>query len=523
MSDAPVPTKSAARRACPGPLVLVVLDGFGLAPDGPGNAVAQARTPAFDRIWRDSPHTSLQASGRAVGLPDGQMGNSEVGHMNLGAGRVVQQSLPFVQDRIDDGSLADDPTLRRLCEAAQGGTLHLLGLASRGGVHSDLEHVVGLLGIVRTRGVRRVRVHAFTDGRDTAPDSGRGFLRELEEALNASGPDARIATVIGRYFAMDRDRRWERTEAAYRAIVHGEAERSAASADEAMAAAYERGETDEFVAATVIRDEGGDPVGPVRDGDAALFFNFRADRARQLSHALASDEFAGFPRPARPRISFASLMPYDDTLDAPHLLELPPVRQPLAEVLSVAGLRQYHTAETEKYPHVTYFFNAKVEVPFPGEDREIVPSPRVATYDLKPEMSAPELAAATAARIERHDDDFILVNFANPDMVGHTGILAAAVAACEASDEALGRILEAVRRKRGAVMVIADHGNAERMLTDDGNPHTAHTTNPVPCVLVGVPGAGLRDDGVLGDVAPTILALLGVAQPEVMTGRSLWT
>lgn len=519
MPDAPrdpADPVGAARR----PVALVILDGFGLAEPGPGNAVEAARTPVFDRIRREAPFARLEASGPAVGLPEGQMGNSEVGHMNLGAGRVVRQSLAFVQDAIDSGELARNPVLAGLVEAAGGGTLHLMGLVSRGGVHSDLRHVVGLVDAARRLGVRHVRVHAFTDGRDTAPDSGRGFLRELVDALEASGIDARVATVIGRYRAMDRDRRWERTEEAYRAIVRGEAPHRAGSADEAIAAAYERGETDEFVRATVIVDGEG-PVGPVRDGDAVLFFNFRADRARQLSHALVDDAFDGFDRGGRPRIAFASLMPYDATLDAPWLLEMPPVERPLAQVLAEAGRTQYHTAETEKYPHVTYFFNAKVEPPFEGEQRRIVPSPKVATYDLQPEMSAGELTDATVERLRTHDDDFVLINYANPDMVGHTGSIPAAIAACEAVDEGLGRVLEAVREKGGAAIVLADHGNAERMLTEEGTPHTAHTTNPVPCVLVGAGDARLREGGVLGDVAPTILALMGLPQPAEMTGRSL--
>ena len=505
----------------PRPVLLVILDGFGLAPAGAGNAVTEAATPTFDRIWRDAPRTTLEASGRAVGLPDGQMGNSEVGHMNLGAGRVVTQSLSFIQDRIDAGELARNPVLARLCEGARDGTLHLVGLVSRGGVHSDLRHLFGLLDVAKAHGVRRVRLHAFTDGRDTAPDSGRGYLSEAVDALGASGLDARVATVTGRYYAMDRDRRWERTEEAYRALVHGEAPYRAATADEAIAAAHARGETDEFVRATIIEDEAGAPAGPVADGDAILFFNFRADRARQLSHALVDDDFDPFERGDRPEAAFASLMPYDAELDAPHALAMPAVERPLAQVLSEAGLRQYHTAETEKYPHVTYFFNAKVEPPFPGEDRVIVPSPKVATYDLKPEMSAPELTEATLQRLREQDDDFVLINYANPDMVGHTGIVPAAIAACEATDASLGRLLEAVTAKGGAALVIADHGNAERMLTDEGAPHTAHTTNPVPCVLVGAGDVGLRDGGVLGDVAPTILHLLGLPQPEAMTGRSL--
>ena len=507
-------------QATPRPVVLVVLDGFGIAPDGPGNAVTQADTPTFDAIWRDRPHTTLQASGRAVGLPEGQMGNSEVGHMNLGAGRIVEQSLAYVQNRIDDDSLFDNEVLVDLCERAGDGTLHLMGLVSRGGVHSDLEHLFGLLELARRRGVERVRVHAFTDGRDTAPDSGRGYLRELTERMASLPIDARVATVIGRYYAMDRDRRWDRTAEAYRAVVCGEGVHTARSAEEAIAAAYDRGETDEFVHATVIEDDGG-PVGKVADGDATLFFNFRADRARQLSHALADEGFGAFERCAHPDVAFATLMPYDETLDVPHALEMPTVERCLAEVLADAGLTQYHTAETEKYPHVTYFFNAKAETAFPGEERHIEPSPQIATYDLQPEMSAPELTGATVKRLREHDDDFVLINFANPDMVGHTGDLQAAIRACEAVDEGLRAVLEATREKGGAVLVLADHGNAEQMIAEGGGPHTAHTTNPVPFVLVGAGEAPLREGGVLGDVAPTVLELLGVEKPEEMTGRSL--
>lgn len=511
-----------SERSPVSPVLLVVLDGFGVAPDGPGNAVTQARTPVFDRIWRDAPHTTLQASGRAVGLPPGQMGNSEVGHMNLGAGRIVKQSLSFVQDAIDDGSLARNEELVRLMDQTRdGGTLHLMGLVSRGGVHSDLKHLFGLVDIAAAHGVDRLRIHAFTDGRDTAPDSAEGYLAELQRHLDArSDVDAAIATVIGRYYAMDRDRRWERTDEAYRAIVCSEAPHRASDAAAALRAAYDRGETDEFVRATVIKRDG-EALGPVRSGDAVLFFNFRADRARQLSHALVDADFSGFERCATPTVSFASLMPYDATLPAPFLLDLPPVHRCLAEVLSDAGLRQYHTAETEKYPHVTYFFNAKIEPPFPGEERHIVPSPKVATYDLQPEMSAPQLTEDTERRIGEATDDFILINYANPDMVGHTGVTEAAVRACETVDEGLGRLLDAIAARGGAALVLADHGNAEQMLDADGGPHTAHTTNPVPFVVVGAGGLRLREGGVLGDVAPTVLDLMGITQPPEMTGRSL--
>ena len=504
------------------PVALVVLDGFGLAPAGPGNAVERARTPVFDRLRAEGPFTTLDASGPAVGLPPGQMGNSEVGHLNLGAGRVVQQSLSYVQERLDDGTIAGLPEFRAaVAPAADGGVFHLLGLVSDGGVHSDLAHLEGLIRAADAAGAARIRVHAFTDGRDTAPDGGRGYLARLERHLAACDADARIATVTGRYHAMDRDRRWERTAEAYRALVHGDAPYRAASADEAIAAAYARGETDEFVRATVIEGPDG-PVGRIEDDDSVLFGHFRADRARQLSRALADPAFDGFERGTPPRVAFATLLPFDPTLRVPHLLELPAVPRCLAEVLSEAGRTQFHAAETEKYPHVTYFFNAKIEDPFPGEERCIVPSPKVATYDLAPEMSAPELAEAVARRIREHDDDFVLVNFANPDMVGHTGDFGAAVRACEAVDAGLGRVAEAVAERGGAMIVLADHGNAEKMLSDDGtSPHTAHTTNPVPCIVTGAGSGGLRDGGMLGDVAPTVLELLGVAAPTEMTGRSL--
>jgi 2,3-bisphosphoglycerate-independent phosphoglycerate mutase len=506
------------------PVVLVVLDGFGLAPEGPGNAVAQARTPVFDRCWSHLPRTTLEASGPAVGLPAGQMGNSEVGHLNLGAGRVVPQSLTYVQDRIDDGRLFANPVLGELCAAvvAAEGTLHLLGLVSDGGVHSDLAHLIALIDLAGRHGVRRIAVHAFTDGRDTAPDGGRGYLQRLEVAIAELGSPARVRTVIGRYFAMDRDHRWERTAVAWEALVHGRAERRAASAAEAIEAAYARGETDEFIAPTVVAAEGESPA-TIGDGDGVFMFNFRADRARQLAHAFVDGAaFAGFDRGRVPAVRFASLMQLDASLPAPFALALPPIDMPLAEIVAQAGLRQHHTAETEKYPHVTYFFNAKNETPYPGETRHLEPSPKVPTYDLQPEMSAPALATACARRLREHDDAFVLINFANPDMVGHTGVIKAAVAACEAADAGLGEVLEALAERGGAALIVADHGNAEQMIAADGGPHTAHTTNPVPCVLVGGPeGATLRDGGVLGDVAPTILALMGLAQPAAMTGRSL--
>ena len=500
--------------------MLVILDGFGLAPESEGNAVAHADTPNFDRYWRECPHTQLEASGEAVGLPKGQMGNSEVGHMNLGAGRVVMQSLTYIQKLIDDDEFFGNKVLNDTFDA--GNALHLMGLVSDGGVHSDMGHLFGLLELAKRKGTAPVYVHVFTDGRDTAPDSGLGFVEQVQEKIDELGHDIQIATVSGRYFAMDRDNRWDRVKRAYDALSCGEAEFTAQSAKEAVQSAYNRNETDEFIQPTVIMNDG-EPVAQMSDGDAVVFFNFRADRARQMTYAFLGDEsWEAFERCKVVDIHYASLMEYDQELSVPFAFELPDITLPLAEVLSLAGKTQYHTAETEKYPHVTYFFDARVETPFEGETRDIIDSPDVATYDLQPEMSAPKLADDTVKRIQEHDDDFILINFANPDMVGHTGDIEAAIKACEASDAGLGKIVDAFTEKGGAVIVIADHGNAEKMLTEDGSPHTAHTTNPVPCVLIGSDQeVALRSGGVLGDVAPTILSLMEIDKPEEMTGESL--
>lgn len=504
------------------PVALIILDGFGLAPDSPGNAVALADTPNFDRYWKNYPHTQLEASGKAVGLPEGQMGNSEVGHMNLGAGRVVTQSLTYIEDRIESGEFFDNEVLNETYDAAKGHALHLMGLTSRGGVHSDLTHLFALLELAKQKNIAPVYIHAFTDGRDVPPDSGLGFLSELRDKIDSLGHDIRIATVTGRYYAMDRDKRWKRIKQAYDAIVCGEAEYTATSATEAIKQAYERDETDEFIKATVIHAEGQDPA-TMNDGDSVVFFNFRADRARQLTYALlGGEDWQEFGRCKIVDVNYASLMEYDQELKAPHALELPELRNTLSEVVSAAGKKQYHTAETEKYPHVTFFFNAEREKPFEGESREMIQSPQeVATYDEKPEMSAPELTEKTLNRIQGEDDDFILLNFANPDMVGHTGVLEAAIEACEASDKGLGKLVDAILDKGGAAIIIADHGNAEVMLDENGGPHTSHTTNPVPCILVGQESYVLRDDGVLGDVAPTVLQLMGLEKPKEMTGGSL--
>jgi len=503
------------------PVMLVVLDGFGIAPAGPGNAVELANKPNFDRYRAQWPHTQLEASGLAVGLPKGQMGNSEVGHLNLGAGRVVMQSLTYLDAAIEDGSFYRNEALVECCRQVKesGGTLHLGGLVSRGGVHSELGHIMALIELARRQGVPRLRLHAFTDGRDTPPDSAIDFVGELEDYLLRGGGDYRIATVVGRYYAMDRDKRWERVTRAYRAVVSGQGEFQAGSAREAIQMAYQRGETDEFILPTVIGSSE-----EMQDGDGWIFFNFRADRAKQLSAALLNGpEWQEFERSkVLHNIHYCSLMSYGEQVKRPFAFALPPLTHCLAEVISAAGKTQYHTAETEKYPHVTYFFNATLEQPFGGEERHMVASPKVATYDLQPEMSEPALASDTLARLREKKDDFLLINFANPDMVGHTGVLEAAIRACEASDQGLGLLVEEVLRQNGAVMVLADHGNAEVMIDENGSPHTAHTTNPVPCILIGGPkDAHLRAGGRLGDVAPTILHLMGLPVPAEMTGRSL--
>ncbi|MGB0389067.1 MAG: 2,3-bisphosphoglycerate-independent phosphoglycerate mutase [Ardenticatenaceae bacterium] len=527
------------------PIALIILDGFGLAPPGPGNAVYLANTPVFDGLWERYPHTQLEASGPAVGLPEGQMGNSEVGHLNLGAGRVVMQKQTYIQSLIDDGRFFENDVLRHACHAfEQGKALHLMGLVSDGGVHSDLRHFYALLDLTQQFDNPQVYIHAFTDGRDVGPTTGKGFLAQLD-ARTRQMKGVKIATVSGRYYAMDRDKRWPRIKLAYDALVSGQAEFTAQSGAEAVQAAYQRGETDEFIKPTVLlsKNEGegegegspstsspstgsgsgtAHPVATIQDGDAIFFFNFRADRARQLTYALLNAEFDGFQRSrVLKQLNYASMMKYSDDIHAPFAFQLPKIKSGLAEVLSKAGKTQYHSAETEKYPHVTFFFNATREEPFPGESRTLTPSPKVATYDLQPQMSAPELTAAAVERIQNHNDDFILINFANPDMVGHTGIIPAAVAACQASDKGLGQLLNALRQKGARAIIVADHGNCEVMIDHKGGPHTAHTTNPVPCILVDdhYPGT-LRHNGKLGDIAPTILQLMHIPPPE-MTGESL--
>ena len=495
---------------------LVILDGWGLAEDGPGNAISLADTPVFDELWASHPHTTLTAWGRAVGLPEGQMGNSEVGHLNLGAGSVVPQDLTRIDDAVAAGSLADNEALTAAMTAArETGRLHLLGLVSDGGVHSSLDHLHALISLASDADVPDIVLHAFTDGRDTLPDSGAGFVEQAEKWLAEAG--GRVGSVTGRYFAMDRDRRWDRIKLAYDAIVHGRGDApDAASGVEAVRAAYERDETDEFVKATVVGEEA-----RIRDGDAVLFFNFRPDRARELSRALGESDFSEFDRGEAPTVALTTLTEYQEDWDYP--VAFPPERPSvtLASHLAALGKSQLHVAETEKYAHVTYFFNGGEEDPYDGEVRELVASPRdVPTYDKKPEMSARAAADAFASRWSDGDFTFGIINFANPDMVGHTGDIPAAVAAVEAVDECLAEVVSAVEDAGGALIVTADHGNCDHMLEPDGSPNTAHSMNPVPLIVTAdVPG--LRDGGILADVAPTVLDLLEIEQPQEMTGRSL--
>jgi 2,3-bisphosphoglycerate-independent phosphoglycerate mutase len=518
--------------ARPRPIVLVVLDGFGIGRDPRADAIAAARMPVWHGLLARWPHASLRASADAVGLPPGQMGNSEVGHLNLGAGRPVLQELPRIDAAIADGSFFERPAFLAACDRAVAttGRLSVVGLIGPGGVHAHDRHLVALAELAARRSVPHLRVHALLDGRDTPPRSALGFMRDLAARLAAAHPDARVASVGGRYFAMDRDKRWDRTEAGYDAIVHGVGEH-APSATAAIDAAYARGENDEFVRPTVV--DGGD--GGLRDREPIIHLNFRADRARQLIHALSDPGFADFDRtspdgrPAPADLLVVTMTEYE--LGLPVLVAFPPEEaRSLAQAFSEAGWRQLHVAETEKYAHVTYFFNGGREAAFPGEDRLLVPSPKVATYDLQPEMSAGGVTDALVAAIESDRYDFIVANFANPDMVGHTGAWDATVAALEVVDGCLGRIDAAVQAVRardpegpGAALVItADHGNADELRDAGGHPVTAHSLNPVPIVGIGPAfvGRGLHD-GVLADVAPTILELAGQPRWPEMTGRSL--
>lgn len=503
----------------PRPVCLIILDGFGVAPAGRTNAVTDAKKPNYDSYTATYPHTTLSAAGPDVGLPAGQMGNSEVGHLNIGAGRIVYQDLTRISKAVADGSFGANPVLVGAVDEAKaaGAALHLMGLLSDGGVHSHNTHLYALLRLAKDRGLEKVFIHCFLDGRDTPPRSALKYVKELEDELEVIGV-GRIATVSGRYFAMDRDNRWERIQSAYQALVSGQGAR-AGSATTAVEEAYEDGANDEFAPPTVIAGVDG----RIKDGDSVIFFNFRSDRARELTAALTQPDFDGFDRlPAPPKVFFVCLALYDIDFQLPVAFGPEPLTNILVEAISARGLRQLHVAETEKYAHVTFFFNGGLEEPYPGEERVLVPSPKVATYDSKPEMSAPEVADKVVAAVDSGAYDFIVVNFANCDMVGHTGILSAAVRAIEAVDKALGRVVEAVRRRGGAVIITADHGNAEQMVEADGKPRTAHTVNRVPMVYIsGDRAAALKPGGRLADIAPTILTVMGIPVPAEMTGRSL--
>ncbi|MGA8744348.1 MAG: 2,3-bisphosphoglycerate-independent phosphoglycerate mutase [Solirubrobacterales bacterium] len=502
--------------ALPAPsLALVILDGWGLAEPGPGNAISLAKTPVFDRLWSQFPHTELSAQGRDVGLPEGQMGNSEVGHLNLGAGAIVKQDLARIDDAIADGSFFENEALLAACERARNsarGRLHLLGLVSDGGVHSGWEHIEAAIELASDEGVPNLIFHAFTDGRDTLPHGGREYLAELERWLRQAGT---VATVSGRFYAMDRDTRWERTKLAYDAIVHAEGLRAGTVA-EAIDASYERGESDEFVKPTVIGDYDG-----VAAGDVAIFINFRPDRARQMTRALAEPDFEEFSRAGGPLLDLTTMTEYRKGWPYPVAYPEARPKTTLAETISEAGGRQLHVAETEKYAHVTYFFNGGREEEWAGEERLLVASPRdVPTYDFKPQMSAAAAAETFISRWSGGEYRFGIINFANPDMVGHTGVIPAAVQAVEEVDRRLGEVFAAVRASGGVCIITADHGNCDSMLEPDGSPNTAHSLNPVP-LIVTAEGLKLRAHGILADVAPTALALLGIAQPAAMTGSSL--
>jgi 2,3-bisphosphoglycerate-independent phosphoglycerate mutase len=496
---------------------LIILDGWGLADAGPGNAVELADTPVFDELWSRFPTTTLTACGRAVGLPEGQMGNSEVGHLNLGAGSVVMQDLTRIDAAAKDGSFAENEVLRQAFTAAE--RVHVIGLVSDGGVHSSMDHLHALIELAASLDVPDLVVHAFTDGRDTTPKSGAGFLEQVADWMQESG-SGRIGSIVGRYHAMDRDKRWDRVKLAYDLLVHGRAEHHADSAAEAVRAAYERDETDEFIKPMLVGEEA-----RIRAGDAVLGLNFRPDRMREITRALAEPGFDEFEREGgEPPASYTTMTEYEEGW--PYPVAFPPERPQttIAAIIADRGERQLHVAETEKYPHVTYFFNGGEESAYEGEERELVPSPRdVSTYDHKPEMSAPEAADAfvqawssdSAARFR-----FGIINFANADMVGHTGVIPAAVTAVETVDRCLGDVVRAVLESGGACLITADHGNADHMLEPDGSPNTAHSLNPVP-VIVTLPGLALRDGGVLADVAPTLLQMMGIDQPAEMTGESL--
>ena len=507
--------------AMPKPVMLLIRDGWGINPEGReqrdanGDATLLARTPFHDQLYRRYPGSRLSASGLDVGLPAGQMGNSEVGHLNLGAGRIVYQDLTRINKAVEEGDLARNSVLQEAFARARLSRLHFLGLVSDGGVHSHYLHLVALANAAHAAGVSDIMVHAFTDGRDTSPTGGADFLQTCEADLAASG--AKVATVVGRYFAMDRDRRWERTKLAWDAVVFGRGRYTTQSPADALRAEYARGTTDEFMPALIFSHPDEQRV---RDGDVVFFVNFRADRARQLSLAFLDADFTGFDRGVRPQVDYVTLTQYDVTYSSPFVFAPEAFVHILGQVASAAGKRQLRIAETEKYPHVTYFFNGGIEKPFAGEDRKIVPSPKVATYDLQPEMSAREVTDSVIATMDEYD--LIILNFANPDMVGHTGVVAAGIKAVETIDGCVSRIVERLLASGGKCLITADHGNCEQMRNADGSPNTAHTTNLVHFIYVAddAPQFGVAD-GILADVAPTLLFLLAIPQPPEMTGRNL--
>ena len=507
-----------------GPVVLIVLDGWGIRPERDHNAIALARTPVYDELCARYPRAQLIASGEAVGLPDGQMGNSEVGHTNMGAGRIVYQDLTRIDKSIHDGEFFANRVLATAIDRCAAGThaLHFLGLVSDGGVHSSQRHLHALIEMAASRKVPNVFVHAITDGRDTSPTGGIRYIAELEAALAKAGR-GRVATVVGRYYAMDRDKRWDRTKRAYDAMVRGAGDSVSQSPRDAVQTSYAAGVTDEFIKPVVIVDAAQQPVGPIRDGDSVICFNFRADRMRQIVRALGTKEFDGFERTAPPHVHLTTMTVYDRTFAFPVVFDPQSLTGNFADVLEAHARKNLRLAETEKYAHVTYFFNCGREEPYQGEDRILVPSQKVATYDLMPQMSAPGITDQFVGDIEGGKHPVVICNYANADMVGHTGNLDATVSAIETLDECLGRIMRALRAKDGTAIVTADHGNAEQMWDKELNaPHTAHTSNPVPVILCAdrFVGRKLRD-GSLRDVAPTLLELLQIASPPEMTGRSL--
>lgn len=502
------------------PVALIILDGWGYREERTGNAILMANTPNWNALWTHPSRTLLTASGRAVGLPDGQMGNSEVGHLNLGAGRVVMQDLVRITAAIEDGSFFANPVLLEACERARtaGSTLHLLGLLGDGGVHANDQHLFGLLDLVQRQGVRRVALHALLDGRDTPPKSGLEYLRQT---LAQCDGRATLASVSGRYYGMDRDNRWERTGLWYQAAVNGEAP-VAGDALAAVQASYDAGVNDEFMKPVVMAGPDGAAIAPMRDGDVLVCFNYRSDRMRQTLRALTQPDFAGFDTGHRPALRIVTMTQYDDSFPFPIAFAPQSMHNLVGEVIANAGLTQLRTAETEKYPHVTFFFNGGRDAPFPGEDRSMVQSPKVATYDLQPEMSAAGVCDVLCNALANRTHDFVLCNFANTDMVGHTGSIPAAIKAVETVDACLGRILEAARIGNARLIITADHGNADVMIDPvTGQPHTAHTTNPVPLVIVDGEDRALRTGGALCDVGPTALAMLGLALPSEISGRDL--